>query len=133
VWRRYLLAHARITRTLESELLEAESLSLASYDVLVQLSEAGGALRMTDLAEAVLLSRSGLTRLVERLQQIGLVERHPAVEDGRGVRAVITPAGQDRLRVAAHTHLAGVTAHFAQPLGAVGLGRLDSALTALLS
>jgi DNA-binding MarR family transcriptional regulator len=132
-WRRYLVAHARITRALEAELVAAENLSLASYDVLVQLSESpGGTLRMTELAEAVLLSRSGITRLVERLEQYELVQRHPSAEDGRGVEAVITPAGQERLRVAARTHLAGVTEHFVEPLGERGLAEIDLALDRLL-
>lgn len=132
-WRRYLVAHARITRALEAELLAAENLSLASYDVLVQLSESpDGTLRMTELADAVLLSRSGVTRLVERLEQGGLVQRRPAAEDGRGVQAVITADGQERLRVAACTHLAGVTEHFVEPLGGQGLGELDAALDRLL-
>lgn len=132
-WRRYLVAHARITRALEAELLAVERLSLASYDVLVQLSEStGGALRMTELADAVLLSRSGVTRLVERLEQGGLVRREPASEDGRGVQAVITAAGQERLRVAARTHLAGVTEQFVDPLGRQGLGEIDAALDRLL-
>lgn len=132
-WRRYLVAHAKIIRTLEAELLATENLSLAFYDVLVQLSESpGGTLRMTDLAEAVLLSRSGVTRLVERLEQGGLVERRPAAEDGRGVQAVLTAAGQERLRVAARTHLAGVNEHFVAPLGPQGLAEMEAALARLL-
>ena len=132
-WRSYLVAHAKIIRTLEAELLATENLSLAFYDVLVQLSESpGGTLRMTDLAEAVLLSRSGVTRLVERLEQGGLVERQPAAEDGRGVQAVLTAAGQERLRVAARTHLAGVNEHFVAPLGPQGLVEIEAALARLL-
>jgi DNA-binding MarR family transcriptional regulator len=117
VWRSFLRAHAHITRVLEGELLAGQRLSLASYDVLVQLSEAPGRrLRMTELADAVLLSRSGVTRLVDRLERSGLVARARVDSDGRGVEAVLTQLGYDRLRAATGTHLAGVARHFAGPL-----------------
>ena len=116
-WRAFLRAHATITRALESELLSEQSLSLASYDVLVQLAEAPGRrLRMTELAEAVLLSRSGVTRLVDRLEKSGLVSRCPVANDGRGVAAELTDDGLRRLRVASRTHLSGVVRHFAARL-----------------
>ncbi|PRY46816.1 MarR family transcriptional regulator [Umezawaea tangerina] len=115
VWQSFLRAHARITRTLEAELIAEQRLSLAAYDVLVQLAEAPQhRLRMTELADAVLLSRSGVTRLVDRLERAGLVGRERADGDGRGIVAVLTPAGVERLRVAAGTHLAGVARHFAE-------------------
>lgn len=114
VWQSFLRAHARITRTLEAELIAEQRLSLAAYDVLVQLAEAPHhRLRMTELADAVLLSRSGVTRLVDRLERAGLVGRERADGDGRGIVAVLTPAGEERLRVASGTHLAGVARHFA--------------------
>jgi DNA-binding MarR family transcriptional regulator len=117
VWRSFLRAHAHITRVLESELLAAQRLSLASYDVLVQLSSAPGRrLRMTELADAVLLSRSGVTRLVDRLERGGLVARARVDSDGRGVVAVLTQLGFDRLRDATGTHLSGVARHFVGPL-----------------
>ncbi len=112
-WRSFLRAHATITRVLEAELDDEQDLSLAAYDVLVQLAEAPGRrLRMTELADAVLLSRSGVTRLVDRMEKAGLVTRAPVEGDGRGVAATITDAGVDRLRVASRTHLAGVQRHF---------------------
>jgi DNA-binding MarR family transcriptional regulator len=117
VWRSFLRAHAHITRMLETELLAAQQLSLASYDVLVQLAEAPGQrLRMTELADAVLLSRSGITRLVDRLVKNGLVTRARVDSDGRGVVAVLTQPGFERLRAATGTHLSGVVRHFAGPL-----------------
>jgi DNA-binding MarR family transcriptional regulator len=117
VWRSFLRAHARITRHLETELVAEQSLSLASYDVLVQLAEAPGRrMRMTELADAVLLSRSGVTRLVDRLERTGLVGRERADGDGRGVVAVLTQAGLDRLRTASGTHLASVVQHFVEAL-----------------
>jgi DNA-binding MarR family transcriptional regulator len=116
-WRAFLRAHASVTRALEAELIAGQRLSLASYDVLVQLAEAPGRqLRMTELADAVLLSRSGVTRLVDRLERTGLVSRCPVAEDGRGVAARLTEKGLERLRNASITHLAGVVRHFADRL-----------------
>lgn len=118
VWRSFLRAHARLTRVLEAELIAGQRLSLAAYDVLVQLAEAPHhRLRMTELAEAVLLSRSGVTRLVDRLERGGLVLRERADGDGRGVVAVLTAQGLDRLRTASGTHLTGVVRHFAEAFG----------------
>jgi len=117
-WRRFLRAHALVTRRLESDLLAEQQLPLASYDVLVQLVEAPQhRLRMSELAEKVLLSRSGLTRLVDRLEREGLVSREPCEDDARGLFTVMTAAGYERLRGATGTHLRGVAEH--------GMGRLD--------
>jgi len=114
-WRSFLRAHAKITRSLEAELVAEQQLSLGSYDVLVQLAEAPGhRLRMAELAEAVLLSRSGVTRLVDRLERAGLVARERVDSDGRGVVAKLTEIGVDRLRRASTTHLTGVVRHFAE-------------------
>jgi len=111
-WRTFLRAHATIVRRLEAELLQEHDLPLASYDVLVQLSEAPDRrLRMTELADRVLLSRSGLTRLVDRLVREGLVAREAYAQDARGTLAVLTDAGLDRLRDAWPTHLRGVVEH----------------------
>lgn len=131
-WREFLRAHARLTRQMETDLVREQCLSLASYDVLVQLAEAPGRrLRMTDLAEALLLSRSGVTRLVGRLERIGLVGRSRAADDGRGVVAELTDRGLDRLRTASATHLTGITRHFAGRLTAVQLERLREICEAL--
>lgn len=125
MWRSFLRAHARLTRTLESELVTEQRLSLAAYDVLVQLEEAPERrLRMTELADAVLLSRSGVTRLVDRLEKAGLVTRERADGDGRGVVAVLTEQGLDRLREASGTHLAGIVRHFVAALDSDELKRL---------
>ncbi|WP_028929045.1 MarR family winged helix-turn-helix transcriptional regulator [Pseudonocardia asaccharolytica] len=125
-WRAFLRAHATITRTLETELVAEQRLSLASYDVLVQLAEAPRrTLRMTELAAAVLLSRSGVTRIVDRLERVGLVRRSAVENDGRGVAAILTEAGLNRLRIASRTHLAGVVTHFADRLNADDLAALE--------
>jgi len=127
-WRTFLRAHSHVVRRLESELLAAGELPLASYDVLVQLTEAPQRrLRMTELADRVLLSRSGLTRLVDRLERQGLVRREPCPDDARGMYAVATDDGVDRLRQASRVHLDGVRRHFVDRFGAdelVALGGL---------
>ncbi len=111
-WRAFLRAHARVLRAMESELQAEQDLALADYDVLVQLAEAPAqSLRMHELADSVLLSRSGLTRLVDRLVREGYVAREPCPDDHRGRLAVLTPAGLARLRSAAPTHLRGVRDH----------------------
>ena len=131
-WRGFLRAHARVTRALERELVAEQQLSLAAYDVLVQLAEAPRReLRMTDLADAVLLSRSGVTRLVDRLERVGLVARCRSSADGRGVVAALTPAGLERLRAAAVTHLDGVVRHFVDRLDADQLGELRTITSSL--
>jgi DNA-binding MarR family transcriptional regulator len=111
-WRTFLRAHAQVTRKLEAELVAEHGLPLPSYDVLLQLAEAPErALRMTELADRVLLSRSGLTRLVDRLEREGLVRREDCPTDARGTLAVLTDTGLDRLRQAAPTHLRGIGEH----------------------
>ena len=125
VWAQFLRTHAGLVRRLEAELVARQGMTLAEYDVLVQLSEAPGhALRMTELADRVLLSRSGITRLVDRLQRDRLVERRPCAGDARGVECVLTPTGRARLRDAASTHLVGVAEAFVEPLGDEGLAEL---------
>jgi DNA-binding MarR family transcriptional regulator len=112
VWRSFLRAHASVTTRLEAELADT-GLPLAWYDVLLQLVEAPRRrLRMADLADRVLLSRSGLTRLVDRLQKEGYVTRERSADDARGTYTVLTRAGFDALRLAAPVHLAGVRDHF---------------------
>lgn len=112
VWRSFLRAHASVTTRLEGELADT-GLPLPWYDVLLQLVEAPRRrLRMAELAERVLLSRSGLTRLVDRLQAEGYVTRERSADDARGTYTVLTRAGFDALRLAAPVHLAGVRDHF---------------------
>ena len=112
-WVAFLQAHARTLELLGRELKEEEGLPLTWYDVLVQLSEAEGAqLRMQDLAEAVLLSKSGLTRLIDRMEAAGLVRREACPSDRRGTFAALTEEGARTLRATYPTHLRGVREHF---------------------
>lgn len=109
VWRGFLRVHEELVAELDEELRRERGMPLATYDVLVQLSFAPGRrLRMRELADAVLLSRSGLTRLVDRLVREGLVAREPCPDDARGAFAALTPAGAQALRRARPVHLAGV-------------------------
>ena len=108
-WRSFLHAHARLTRRLDEELQASHQLSLAEYDALLQLVNApGGRLRMSILADRVLLSRSGITRLVDRLVAAGMVERSACSTDARGAEALLTAGGAARLREASVSHLDGV-------------------------
>ncbi|MEP7214759.1 MAG: MarR family transcriptional regulator [Anaerolineaceae bacterium] len=128
-WHTFLVAHARVIERLEAELQRERGLPLSWYDVLVQLQEAlGNRLRMTDLAGAVLLSKSGLTRLVDRMHADGLVERRPDPGDRRGTFVQLTPAGLERLRVAAPVHLRGIQQHFGEHLSDADARALASAL-----
>ena len=132
-WRTFLRAHATIVRALEAELLAEHDLPLASYDVLVQLSESPDSrLRMTELADRVLLSRSGLTRLADRLEREGLISREPCPSDARGTLAVLTDAGLARLREAWPTHLRGVEQHVTGRLTADEIEQLAALLSKIV-
>ena len=112
-WRNFLRVHAVLTREFDEELRRAHGLPLTSYDVLVNLESAPNRqMRMSELADAVLLSRSGLTRLVERLERDGLLSRADCPGDARGSFAVLTKAGVARLEEARKTHLSGVRERF---------------------
>jgi DNA-binding MarR family transcriptional regulator len=112
-WRSFLRAHAQVVRELERELQAEQRMALTDYDVLVQLAAADvRRLRMSELADRLLLSRSGATRLVDRLVADGLVERVTCDTDRRGQWAQLTESGLERLRAASPTHLRGVARHF---------------------
>ena len=133
-WRTFLRAHATVVRALEAELLAEHDLPLASYDVLVQLSEAPDRrLRMTELADRVLLSRSGLTRLADRLEREGLLRREACPSDARGTLAVLTDAGLQRLRAAWPTHLRGVEQHVTGRLTPQEIDQLCAVMSKLVA
>jgi len=135
-WRTFLHAHARVTRRLDDELRREHGISLAEYDALLQLATTPGRrLRMNQLAERVLLSRSGVTRLIDRLVEDGSVERSSCLADARGAEAVLTRSGLERLRQASATHLRGIRRWFVGQITegdreAIerGLGRVVTAL-----
>jgi DNA-binding MarR family transcriptional regulator len=112
-WAGLLRAHASLKRELDADLEAAHGLPLTSFEVLMYVADAENQrMRMSDLADRVLLSRSGLTRLVDRLVAQGLIERASCSSDARGSHAVLTPAGAERLCAARATHLAGVRERF---------------------
>jgi len=127
-WDALLRAHATLLRQLETDLESKTGLALADFDVLAQLAIAGGSLRMTELADRALISRSGMTRRVSRLVQERLVRRAHADADARGVVVQLTNAGLNRLTVAAPVHVRGVSDLFLTKLDDRELAVLESAL-----
>jgi DNA-binding MarR family transcriptional regulator len=111
-WRRYLETHVRLLDRLDADLRERHHLPLAWYDVLVQLDAAGGERTMGELAQALLVSPSSCTRLVDRMAGAGLVQRRHDPADRRIRHAGLTAEGRTALRRAGPTHLAGVRRHF---------------------
>ena len=112
-WKGFLRLHSNLVRELDRELEEAHGLPLTHYEVLFHLFFApDNRLRMSDLASSVLLSQSGVTRLVDRLERAGHVVRHQCVDDRRVLYAQLTDRGRARLLEARPTHLAGVRARF---------------------
>ncbi|MBV9280980.1 MAG: MarR family transcriptional regulator [Chloroflexi bacterium] len=129
-WRAFINAHASVIDCIEKELAEAGQLPLTSYDLLVALAEAPDQrLRMTDLArKVVVLSRSGVTRLADRLEAEGLLRRERTPEDRRGAYAVLTEKGRDALDRARPTYARGIVEHFSRFLGDAEVRTLTSAL-----
>ena len=111
-WEGFLQSQARLMQRLGHELEEAGKVPLSTYDVLFQLAEAGGRLRLRDLVDRVVLSQPGLSRKVARLEEEGLVERLPDPTDGRGVVVKLSRSGRAALRSAAVVHIAGVERAF---------------------
>jgi len=112
-WRGLLRVHTALVKALDAELSAAHDLPLSSYEVLITLESAPGRKRrMAELADSVLLSRSGMTRLVDRLERDGLLERDQCTDDGRGCYAVLTDKGAAVLEQARPTHLDGVRQKF---------------------
>jgi DNA-binding MarR family transcriptional regulator len=126
-WTGMLRVYDRLMHELDAELEREHGVSLAEFDVLVQLDEAPEhRMRMADLAEAVLLTRSGISRLVDRLEARGLVERARCPVDARGLNATLTDKGAELLSAASITHLAGVRARFTDRLSGEDVARLES-------
>lgn len=125
-WRSLLRAHACLAKRIDAELEREHGLPMTSYEVLHRLDDAGagGRLRMCDLAEQAQLSRSGLTRLVDRLERDGLLERCSCEHDARGSYACLTQLGRERLVQARTTHLAVVREQFFSRFSELELGAL---------
>jgi DNA-binding MarR family transcriptional regulator len=124
-WRGMLRVHSGLTKALDAELVRAHGLPLSSYEVLLFLADApGGRLRMSELADGVLLSRSGLTRLVDRMEREGLLRRERCADDARGYNALITAKGRKLFQHARRTHLDGVRERFLHHLSSDDLRSL---------
>jgi DNA-binding MarR family transcriptional regulator len=126
-WRAYLDATRLLIRVLDRQLEADAGISFTDYELLVQLSEAPGRrLRMHDLADAVMSTRSGMTRAVTRLERAGWVRRTECEEDRRGMYAELTPSGLDKLAATAPGHVAAVRAHFLGELTSAELEQLGA-------
>jgi DNA-binding MarR family transcriptional regulator len=131
-WRSLLRAHASLLRRLDTDLQQATGLALADFDVLAQLAQAHGALRMTELADRALVSRSGMSRRVARLVDEGLLRRDKAGTDGRGVVVALTQAGITRLAETAPVHARGISRLFVAQLDDQELALLERALNKVI-
>src|SRR5712691_440088 len=131
-WASLLRAHATLIRRLDTDLEREAGLALADFDVLAQLAEAHGELRMTELADRALISRSGMSRRVARLVDEGLVRRDRAGTDGRGVVVALTKAGTARLAEAAPVHVGGISKLFVAQLDDQELALLERALNKVI-
>jgi DNA-binding MarR family transcriptional regulator len=133
-WRGMLRAYTALTKALDAQLEAEHGLPLSSYEVLMHIADAPEQrMRMSELAESVLLSRSGLTRMVDRLERDGLLCREACSCDARGAFAKLTAAGERRLAAARATHLAGVRELFLERLDEVEQGLLGEIWQRVLS
>ena len=108
-WVSFLRAHAAITRELSAQLQREHDLTLNDYEVLLHLSHAeDGRMRRVDLAQQIVLTASGITRLLEGLERAGYVSKETCASDARVSYAKLTEEGRDKLRTAADTHLRGI-------------------------
>jgi DNA-binding MarR family transcriptional regulator len=131
-WGSLLRAHATLMRRLDRDLERETGLALADFDVLAQLARAHGELRITELADRALISRSGMTRRVARLVDEGLVRRDTASTDARGVVVALTKAGMARLDETAPVHARGVSELFVGQLDDRELALLERALSKVI-
>ena len=133
-WRGMLAVHARVTQQLDAQMQAEHGLSLSAYEVLMFLGDAAeNRMRMSDIADRVLLSRSGCTRLVDRLVGQGYVTRCADSRDGRGLYAALTEAGQSKVKAARRTHHEGVRGFFLShltPTDQIALGDIWSRFAA---
>ena len=131
-WRGMLEVHARVTQQLDAQMQAEHGLTLSAYEVLMFLADTPGhRLRMSEIANRVLLSRSGCTRLVDRLVEQGYVTRCAADDDGRGLYAKLTPGGLSKINAARATHHDGIRRFFLDhltPTDQIALGDVWSRL-----
>ena len=129
VFARLLRVHAALTRALSAQLEQEHGLTISDYEVLLRLAQAPGRrLKRVELAESVVLTPSGITRLLDGLETAGLVDRAPCAADRRVIYAVLTDEGERRLRAAAADHLAAVDATLSSCLDEAETARLAELL-----
>jgi DNA-binding MarR family transcriptional regulator len=131
LWHSFLSAHAAITSKLAADLVGERDITLPWFDALTVLAEAGGRLRMRELAERLAVNKSSLSRQIDRMEDEGLVARVEVADDARGQFAAITRDGRDLLRRATPFHLKGVQREFAQHLTDSDVVALQRVLTKL--
>ncbi len=131
-WPLFLHTYSALMDVLENELQRARGMPLAWFDVLIRLQDAGGRMKMQDLAESISLSRSGLTRLVDRMELAGYIKRTEYAADRRIIFATITAKGRREFSAAAPVAFAGVQKHFTSQLTRDELRALESALAKIL-
>jgi DNA-binding MarR family transcriptional regulator len=115
-WRAFFECALALVDILDDELQRERGMTFRWYDVLVHLEEAGGACRMTELADRILASKSGLTRVIDRTEEAGLVRRERPADDRRTILVYVTPSGEEALQAARAVHRHGIQEHFAQHL-----------------
>lgn len=124
-WRGLLRAHAGMVRRLDADLRARHGITLTSYEALMLVGDAPSSrMRISELSSATLLSISGMSRMIDRLEREGLVRREPCEDDGRGAEVAFTPSGRGRLRAARASHLAGVRAEFLERFDDAELAQL---------
>ncbi len=133
-WRGFLFAHAKVVRSLEADMIEQHDLPLTWFDLLSRIRQAPGQrLRMHQLEEASLFTRSGITGLADRLEQAGFVRRERSPEDRRGVYLAITQAGTDKIDEVWPNHELSIQKHFGQHLDPKGAKALPAATEKILN
>ncbi len=131
-WRAFVMAQMHVSKRLDDDLRAGHDLSLQEYGALLVLAEATDRrLRMSRLADELALSRSGATRLIDRLVRDGLVKREDSSSDARGQEALLTDAGLDRLRAASPTHLRGIRDYFLAAIEEADLPAIERSMNAI--
>lgn len=133
-WRLFITAHTRIIEAIDAGLRQAGAMPLNWYDILIELFEAEGQqLRLHELAQQVLLSRSSITRLVDQLEAEGYLQRRPDPADRRGAYAVLTAAGENALRQAWPHYAAAIERHYGRFLSQEEAQRMVTAFARMLT
>ena len=134
VWRGFLFAHAKVVRALEADMLEQHDLPLTWFDLLSRIKQSPGQrLRMSQLEEASVFTRSGITGLADRLEKAGFVRRERSAEDRRGVYLAITQAGVDKIDEVWPDHTLSIQKHFGRHLDSEGAKALQAATEKILN